>query len=141
MFSCPICRLLYTRDVVSREIKRVYATVHLKDKGDDVVHYILHPMETGIFTPLSEIDCDGCVSGKWASILCLLKQAWEAGDTDIYALKRMHPAPEFVLVNKDLQLPELDKITGAPINITGQKQLLIFRHIDIDELELLLNNK
>ena len=52
----------------------------------------------------------------------------------------MHPAPEFVLVNKDLQLPELDKITGAPINITGQKQLLIFRHIDIDELEGLLSD-
>ena len=98
-------------------------------------------METIVFVPLSELDADDCVNGKWATILSLLKNAWERGINDIYALKRLHPNPEFVLTNDHLKLPPLDNKTGMPINMTEEKQLLIFRHIDVDELESLLNNE
>ena len=96
-------------------------------------------METIVFVPLSELDADDCVNGKWATILSLLKYAWERGDTNIYALKRLQPDPEFVLTNDRLKIPPLDRITGMPIN-KDKKQLLIFRHVEVEELEALLNN-
>ena len=40
------------------------------------------------------------ISGKWAKILTLLKQAWENGDTDIYAVERLTLEREFVLTNE-----------------------------------------
>ena len=139
IFTCPCCRIEYTHDVRTSEIKRVFATIHLKDKDDDVVHYITDPMETIVFVPLSELDADDCVNEKWATILSLLKYAWERGDTNIYALKRLQPDPEFVLTNDRLKIPPLDRITGMPIN-KDKKQLLIFRHVEVEELEALLNN-
>ena len=139
IFTCPCCRIEYTHDVMTCEIKRVFAKIHLKDKDDDVVHYITDPMETVIFVPLNELDADDCVNGKWATILSLLKYAWERGDTNIYALKRLQPDPEFILTNDHLKLPPLDKTTGMPINM-DEKQLLIFRHVEVEELESLLNN-
>ena len=96
-------------------------------------------METVIFVPLSGLDADDCVNGKWATILSLLKYAWERGDTNIYALERLQPDPEFVLTNDRLKIPPLDRITGMPIN-KDKKQLLIFRHVEAEELEALLNN-
>ena len=121
------------------EIKRVFAKIHLKDKDADVVHYITDPMETVIFVPLNQLDANDCVKGKWATILSLLKYAWERGDTNIYALKRLQPDPEFVLTNDRLKIPPLDRITGMPIN-KDKKKLLIFRHVEVEELEALLNN-
>ena len=61
------------------------------------------------------------------------------GDNNIYALKRLAPDPEFVLANEPFKIPPLDRITGMPLNI-GEKQLLTFRHIEVNELESLLNN-
>ena len=139
IFTCPCCRIEYTHDVMTCEIKRVSAKIHLKDKDDDIVHYITDPMETVIFVPLNELDADDCANGKWATILSLLKNAWERGITDIYALKRLEPDPEFVLSNEPSILPPLDRITGMPLNI-GEKQLLIFRHVEVEELEALLND-
>ena len=124
---------------MSQDIKKVLAKNHLKDKDEDVVHYIIDPMETAIFVPLTEYDDDESVNGKWATILSLLKNAWERGITDIYALKRLEPDPEFVLSNEPFKLPPLDRITGMPLNI-GEKQLLIFRHVEVEELDSLLNN-
>jgi hypothetical protein len=140
IFTCPCCRVEYTHDVVTRDIQRVLAKVHMKNKGEDVVHYITDIMETIIFVPFTEFDDDDCVNGKWATILTLLKHAWERGHTDIYALKRLHPNHEFVLTNDHYKLPPLDKTTGLPINMDGN-QLLVFREVDADELCELLNNE
>jgi hypothetical protein len=81
-----------------------------------MARYITDPMETIIFVPLKEFDEDDCVSGKWATILSLLKKAWESGNTDIYAVQRVDPDREFVLTTSDgaavcpyYQLPPLDK--------------------------------
>ena len=140
IFTCPCCRIEYTHDVITHNIKQVFATVHLKDKGDDVVHYITDPMETVIFVPSTEFDEDDCVNGKWATILSLLKHAWEQGTKDIYANYRLYPEPEFVLGNDHLKIPPLDKTTGMPLNI-NEKQALLFREVELDELNELLNNE
>ena len=140
IFSCPCCRVEYTHDVVSTDIKQVLAKVHMKDKGEDVVHYITDPMETIIFVPFTEFDDDDCVNGKWATILSLLKNAWEKGNNNVYALKRLQPNPEFVLTNDHLKLPPLDKTSGLPINM-NDNQLLVFRGVEVDELCELLNNE
>ena len=72
-------------------------------------------MEMLAYVPLSEIsgDKNRCkISGKWATILSTIKSAWERGDTNIYAMYRLHPEPEFVLSNSKVKMPPLDKITG-----------------------------
>ena len=140
IFTCPCCRIEYTHDAVTNDIKQMFAAIHLDIKGDDVVHYITDPMETIIFVPSTEFGDDDCVNGRWATILSLLKYAWERGTKDIYALKRLHPGSEFVLTNDHLKLPPLDKTTGMPININEQ-QLLILRYVEVDELNELLHNE
>ena len=116
--------------------------INLMDNGEDVIHYITDPMETAIFVPLSEFNDDDCVNGRWATILCLLKKSWEKiGDKNIYAFKRLEFDQDFVLANEPFKLPPLDIITRMPIKSNiGEKQLLIFRHVEVDELEPLLNN-
>ena len=93
------------------------------------------------YVPLSEITDDGNINGQWATILALLKNAWERGDTDIYAMKRLEPEPEFVLTNYSKKVPPLDKLTSRQqMEIKGW-QLMVFRMVDVDELDELLNNK
>ena len=82
IFTCPCCRIEYTHCACTAKIRKVLAKIHV----GDMVHYITDPMETVIFVPLKEFDEDECVSGKWATILSLVKKAWETGKTDIYAV-------------------------------------------------------
>ena len=139
IFSCPYCRVEYTHDLYSREIKQVLAKVHVNNKGEDVVHYITHKFDTMAFVPLSEAISDDEITGKWATILTLIQNAWKQGNTDIYAMKRLEPEPEFVLTNDNLKLPPLDKITGVPKNMVDDTYLF-FRMVEVDELEGFLND-
>ena len=138
IFSCPCCRIEYTHDLYTREIKKVLAKVHLKNQGDDVVHYITDPMETLIFVPLSNITSDR-INQKWATILAILKTSWEKGNNDIYGHVRLHPEPEFILQNKSISLPPLDE-KGMPKTYIKDKDLLIYREVEMDDLDHLLND-
>ena len=69
-------------------------------------------MEIVAYVPLSEISTDNSICKKWKIILSLLKYGWEKGDTNIYAMYRLKPEPEFVLSNSKVKTPPLDKITG-----------------------------
>ena len=71
----------------------------------------------------------------------LFKTAWERGDTDIYAMKILYPEPEFILTNHSHKIPPLNKPTGAQKQEIKDGQLMIFRMVDVDELDELLNNK
>ena len=140
-FTCPCCRIEYTTVPITYEIKRVLAKVHVEDKGKCLIHYITKETDTIAYVPLSEILSDK-MSGKWATILSVMQCAWERGDTDIYAMKRLYPEPEFILTNKNIKMPPLDKITGClkkELIIEGQP--MIYRMVDVDELDELLNNK
>ena len=70
----------------------------------------------------------------------LLQTAWERGDTDIYAMKRPEPEPEFVLTNNYQKIPPLDKCTGRAKKEIKDGQLMVFRMVEVDELDELLNN-
>ena len=140
IFTCPCCRVEYTSDSFTHDIKRVLAKVHVENKGDHFVHYITNEFETLAYVPFSEIT-EGHINGKWATILVLLKNAWERGDTDIYAMKRLHPDPEFVLTNYSKKVPPLDKLTGRVKKEMMGWQLMVFKMVDVDELDELLNNK
>jgi uncharacterized protein YqgV (UPF0045/DUF77 family) len=139
--------------VYTAEIKKVLAKIHV----GDMVHYITDPMETVIFVPLKDFDEDECVSGKWATILSLVKKAWETGETDIYAVVQttcgVEPNVEFVLTTLAVphqqlcpyvQLPPLDKKTGRPmVCVNGgnaqQCPMALFRPVGVKELSGLLN--
>ena len=56
-------------------------------------------------------------------------------------MKRLHPEPEFILCNDQLKMPPLDKDTGRIKKEIKDKQLMVFRMVDVDELDELLNNK
>ena len=91
------------------------------------------------FVPLSEAIGDDEITGKWATILTLTQHAWKQGNTDIYAMKRLEPEPEFVLTNDKLKLPPLDKETGLPKNMVDDTYLFS-RMVEVDELEGFLND-
>ena len=110
IFTCPCCRVEYTH-THNNEVKRVLAKIHVEDKGKYLIQYITKETDTFAFVPLSEISNDK-MSGKWATILSVMQSAWERGDTNIYAMLRLHPEPEFVLSNSKVKTPPLDKITG-----------------------------
>ena len=98
IFTCPCCRVEHT-STANNEIKRVLAKVHVEDKGKCLIQYITKETDTIAYVPLSEILGDK-MSGKWATILSVIKCAWERGDTDIYAMFRLQPDPEFILTNE-----------------------------------------
>ena len=139
IFTCPCCRLEYTSDSFTHDIKRVLAKVHIENKGEHFVHYITNEFETLAYVPLSEIN-DGHINGKWGTILTLLKTAWERGDNDIYCMIRLYPEPEFILCNSKLKTPPLDKNTGRVKQEIKDKQLMLFRMVEVEELYKLLNN-
>ena len=138
IFTCPCCRVEYT-STANNEVKRVLAKVHVEDKGKYLIHYITKESDTIAYVPLSEILGDK-ISGKWATILSVIKCAWERGDTNIYCMKRLHPEPEFILCNDQLKTPPLDKNTGRIKQEIKDKQLMVFRMVEVDELDELLNN-
>ena len=138
VFSCPCCRAEYTHDVYSSKIKQVIAKVHLKNNGDNVVHYITDPMDTLNFVPSSNIRNDR-INQKWGTILAVLKVSWEKGNKDIYGHVRLHPEREFILRNINISVPPLDDAKGMPKYIIKDNDLLVYREVEIDELEQLLN--
>ena len=118
------------------------AKIYFKNKGEDLVHYITNPIDMISYVPFSEITEDDHISAKWVKILSIMRTSWEIGDMDIYAVIRLKPEPEFILTNKNIKMPPLDKITGClkkELIIEGQP--MIYRMVDVDELDELLNNK
>ena len=74
------------------------------------------------------------INKKWRTLLSVLKIRWEHGDNDIYCMIRLHPEPEFCLCNDQLKTQPLDKEIK-------DKQLMMFRMVEVDELDELLNKK
>ena len=67
-------------------------------KGEPVVQYLTHPLQTMAYVPFEDlIETATKLNNRWVIQLALLKRAWERGDTDIYAARRLLPEPEFVL--------------------------------------------
>jgi hypothetical protein len=141
IFSCPCCRVEYTHDIHTAKIKKVLAKIHFKNKGKTVIHYITDEMETLEFVPMSNfVDGTGRITGKWATILAMLKQSWEGDSKNIYAQYRLDLEPEFVLRDLDIALPPLDDIKGMPKEHI-QNQVLTYREVEVDELRDLINDK
>ena len=147
IYNCSCCNMEYTQRFRSDGkviIKRIITKNHLKNKGDDIVHYITHWAEIVLYLPLNEVDDNDNMSKKWMRILSSLKRAWEAGNTNIHAIKIMSLTPEFIL----LLGPPL--LTGAEIlnfkpdkldELTTSTKTQNYMCVDINELGLLLNNK
>ena len=100
IFTCPCCRVEYT-STANNEVKRVLAKVHVEDKGKYLIQYITKETDTIAFVPLSQILNDR-MSRTWVTILTIIQCAWEKGDTDIYAMFRLQPDPEFILTNEKI---------------------------------------
>ena len=139
IFTCPCCSVEYTLAIKTKGIKRILATIHLKDGDDDVVHYITDQTETLAFVPLSEVSADNRISKKWVTILSLLKFVWEHNDTNIYAVKRLHPEPEFILTHDKMKIQPL--LTGAEILNYKPDDKIHYMRVDIEELRELLNEE
>ena len=139
IFTCPCCRVEHTTQ--NNEVKRVLAKVHIEDKGKCLIHYVTNDTDIMAYVPLSEIS-NNKMSGKWAMILSVIKTAWEQGDTNIYAMYRLRPEPEFVLSNSKVKTPPLDKITGQIKKelFNDSKALMVHRMVNVDELNKLLND-
>ena len=79
-------------------------------KAEQVVQYITNPLQTMAYVPYGDlIENETKINRKWVILLALLKRAWERGDTDIYAARRLLPEPEFVLANAHFKLRPLNK--------------------------------
>ena len=128
VFNCPCCRVEYTYVQRTSELKRVLAKIHIEDKGKCLIQYITNESDLIAYVPLSEM-LNGEMSRKWATMLSVLKCAWERGDNDIYAMIRIHPDPEFILTNKGLKKPPLYIETGL---LKGHP--IIYRMVEVTEL-------
>ena len=140
IFSCPCCRTEYTHDVYSSRIRKVLAKIHLKNEGDNVVHYITDEDETIEFVPMSQIS-DDRINGKWCSILAMLKNQWEKGHRDIYCHFRLNPEPEYILQTMDVPLPPLDDKKGVPKECVKNGDTLMYRDIYVKDLNNLINDR
>ena len=97
------------------KVNKVLAKIHLIHEGEPVAQYITHPLQTMAFVPYGDLTDNATkLNKKWAIQLALLKKAWERGNTDIYASKRLSPEPEFVLTN--------DNFNVHPMNKDGSKK-------------------
>jgi hypothetical protein len=141
IFTCPCCRIEYTHDVHTTRILKVFAKIHFKSKGKTVTHYVTDEMETLEFVPMSNMVDGARITGKWATMLSILKKSWENGTTNIYAQYRLEFEPEFVLRNMHIPIPPLDDIKGMPKGGLKHDQLLSYRSVEVDELRDLINDK
>ena len=132
----------YTRIFCEQEstIKRIITKNHLKNKGDDIVHYITHWAQLMLYLPLNEIDDNDYMSKKWVMILSLLRYAGETGYTNIHAIKIMNLTPEFILLLGPPLLTGAEILNFKPDKI-DELTTINYMCVDIDELGLLLNNK
>ena len=62
----------------------------------------------------------------------LLKRAWETGDTDIYAARRLLTEPEFVLTNDHFKLQPLNK--DGSIKQTPDITLMAYDLVSVEQL-------
>ena len=121
-------------------IKRIITKNHLKNKGDDIVHYITHWAEIVLYLPLNEIDDNDNMSKNLMIILSRLTMTWEAGNTNIHAIKIMSLTPEFILLRGAPLLTGAEILKYKPDGI-DESTTINYMCVDIDELALLLNNK
>ena len=134
IFTWPACRTEYTHDVFDKfKVSQVLATTRLTFEGEPVARYIAHPLQTMAFVPRDDlIDTETKINRRWIIQLALLKKAWERGDKDIYAMKRLSPEPEFVLTNKHLNLCPLNK-DGTTKQIPN-RTLMTYEMVSVEEL-------
>ena len=131
IYNCLCCNMEYTRKFCSDGnviIKRILATIHLKDGDNEVVYYITHWAELVLFVPLFEM-LNNKLSKKWGLMLSLLKREWEDKNTDIYAMKITGTTDEFVFA------------IDSPLNKTTCTEIIHFKRVDIKELRELLNEE
>ena len=64
---------------------------------------------------------------------------WEHSDTNIYAVKRLHPEPEFSLTHDKIKIQP--SLTGADILNYKPDDQIHYMRVDIEELMELLNEK
>ena len=131
IYNCLCCDMEYTRIFCSDGnviIKRILATIRLKDGDDDVVYYITHWAELILFVPSFEM-LNNKLSKKWALMLSALKREWERKHANIYAMEIMRTTAEFVLA------------IDSPPNKTTSTEIMNFKRVDIKDLEGLLNDE
>lgn len=134
LFTCPTCRIEYTHDIFDElKVNKVLAKIHLTYKGEHVVQYITHPLQTMAYVPFDDlIENETNINRRWVIQLALLKKAWERGDTDIYAARRLLPEPEFVLTNDHFNLCPLNKDgTEKPIL---NRTLMAYELVSVEQL-------
>ena len=85
------------------------------------------------YVPYGDLIENGTkINRKWMIQLDLLKRAWERGDTDIYAARRLLPEPEFVLTNDHFKLRPLNKDgTTKPI---PDRTLMAYELVSVEKL-------
>lgn len=81
VFTCPTCRIEYTHDVFDEfKVNKVLAHIHLTYRGEPVVQYITHPLQTMAYVPFADlIEHETKINKIWAIQLALLKKSMGAG--------------------------------------------------------------
>ena len=102
------------------------------------MQYITHPLQTMAYVPFDDlIENETKINKIWVIQLALLTRAWERGDTDIYAAKRLLPEPEFVLTNDHFKLCPLNKDgTTKPI---ADRTLMAYELVSVEQLVRILS--
>ena len=139
IFTCPTCRIEYTNDVFDDlKINKVLAKIHMTYNNEQVVQYITNPLQTMAYVPFSDlIENETKINRRWVIQLALLKKAWEKGNTDIYAARRLLPEPEFVLTNDHFKLCPLNKDgTAKPIS---NGALMAYELVSVEQLVNILS--
>jgi len=139
IFNCPQCRTEYTRDPFDDfNIKKVWGKVHSTHKGERFVHYITNPMDVTAYIPLSELD-EGRIGDKWAFYTSVLIQVLQSNDKDLYPIKRLHPAPEFLLRTDYVMWKPLNKDGTFDKKNSGDGDHL-YELVEIEDLSDILND-
>ena len=75
IYNCLCCNMEYTRIFCEQEstIKRIITKIHLKNKGDDIVHYITHWAQLMLYLPLNEIDDNDYMSKKMGDEIIIIE--------------------------------------------------------------------
>jgi hypothetical protein len=141
IFNCPTCRCEYSRDPRDDfKIKKVHGKVHSKLRGERYVHYITEPMDLVAYVPFSEIRPDNSVSEKWTIYITTLLKIWKMSENnDVYPVKRLYPAPEFLLKTEYLMWPPVNK-DGTFDEDSCRDGNHLFKLVDVEDLNAVLND-
>lgn len=134
VFLGPTCRIECTHDVFDDfKVNKVLAKIHLTYRCEPVVQYITHPLQTMAYVPFEDlIEHETKINKRWAIQLALLKRAWERGDIDIYAARRLLPEPEFVLTNEHFNLCPLNK--DGTTKPRPDRTLMAYELVSVEQL-------